>query len=128
LQANFASVLLFQIIANFESILQIAIDLCTLHTFQSSKLKEEGGGMKKKQSQAERVIAKFGGARRLYAALKEIDPVNCRTPSIIYRWTYPRQKGGTGGVIPTAAWTGILKAARIEGIFLTEDDFFPGER
>ena len=81
-----------------------------------------------KQSQAERVIAKFGGARKLYRLLKEIDPECCWNPSSIYRWTYPREKGGTGGVIPSRAMKIIVKAARLHGVLVDGDDFFPGRR
>lgn len=74
-------------------------------------------------TQAERVINKFGGAKRLLAALKAVGfPKN---PATVYRWLYPREKGGTGGIIPTKAWPDILTAARIEGIFLTAEDVGP---
>lgn len=81
----------------------------------------------KKRSQAVRVIEKFGGARRLAVILKTVDPENSLNPSSIYRWTYPREKGGTGGVIPTAALPLLIRAARMEGLFLTPEDLYPGE-
>lgn len=74
-------------------------------------------------SQADRVIEKFGGARALMRALKLVGyELN---PSSIYRWTYTKENGGTGGLIPTAAWDKIVKVARMIGVFLTEEDFDP---
>ena len=69
--------------------------------------------------QAGRIIEKFGGHKRLAAVLG----VHRAT---IYRWTWPREKGGTGGVIPTKMVSQIIRAARVEGIFLSSDDLFPG--
>lgn len=83
---------------------------------------------KPKRSQAQRIIDKFGGARRLVSILNTIDPSTSRAPSSIYKWLYSRSKGGTGGVIPTSALPLVLKAARLEGIFLTAEDLYPGER
>ncbi len=69
-------------------------------------------------NQAEKIIAKFGNARRL-AELIGVHPVN------VYRWTYPRARGGTDGLIPTSSLAKILMAARTDGILLTIDDFSP---
>jgi hypothetical protein len=77
-------------------------------------------------SQAERIIERFGGARalsRIFAAMG----IN-RTPSSIYKWTYPREKGGTDGIIPTSAWPDLLSAARIHGILISEEEFDPRNR
>ena len=80
-----------------------------------------------KRSQAQRIIDKFGGHARLFHALKLVDPECCAFVSNIYRWTYPRSKYGTGGIVPTRMLPILLKAARIEGILLTPEDLFPGE-
>ncbi|CAB4121016.1 hypothetical protein UFOVP7_14 [uncultured Caudovirales phage] len=69
-------------------------------------------------NQAEKIISKFGNARRL-AELIGVHPVN------VYRWTYPRARGGTDGLIPTSSLAKILLAARTDGILLTLDDFVP---
>jgi hypothetical protein len=42
----------------------------------------------------------------------------------IYRWRYPVEKGGTGGVVPSQHQQKILDAARREGVPLTTADFF----
>jgi hypothetical protein len=71
-------------------------------------------------SQAHRVIAKFGRPRDLCRALA-LAGEEVRDPSVVYRWTYERPMG-TGGLIPNAAIPAILKAARLQGIMLTVDD------
>ncbi len=45
----------------------------------------------------------------------------------VYRWTYPREKGGSDGAIPTRHQAQLLKGARDRGISLTPVDFFPCE-
>lgn len=79
------------------------------------------------QTQAQRVIAKFGGAYKLAQALNRLEPEKRRDPSNVFRWTYPRTKGGTGGMIPAGAMLDVLDAAKSEGILLTPDDFYPGK-
>lgn len=71
-------------------------------------------------TQAERVIAKFGGARRLAEAFKTAGFY--KGPASIYKWTYPREKGGTAGVIPTKAWPILHKVARLNGVLITAQD------
>lgn len=75
------------------------------------------------KSQAQRIIDKFGNPYRLSAALKRAGIT--RNATAIYKWTYPRSKGGTDGLIPTKALNEILAAARLEGIMLTQDDLDP---
>lgn len=64
---------------------------------------------------AERVIDKFGTAARL-AELAGIDK------SSVYRWGYPKDKGGTDGAIPHGNHGAIMKAAVTAGIKLTRSD------
>lgn len=66
--------------------------------------------------QAENIIKKFGGAGRLAVALG-------KPRSTIYKWTYPTEKGGTGGVIPHWNYGAIKEIADLNGIELTEEDF-----
>lgn len=75
------------------------------------------------KTQAQRIIDKFGNAYKLSQALKRAG-VN-RNANAIYKWTYSREKGGTGGLIPTKAVAEILSAARLEGILLTQEDLDP---
>lgn len=80
------------------------------------------------ETQAVRVIKKFGGARNLMRLLEQVDPDNAINPSSIYRWTYPKEKGGTGGVIPTRALPILIRAARYAGIFIDIEDLYPAKR
>lgn len=82
-------------------------------------------------NQATRVIARFGGVSSL---LRALDMVSVSTGersrssrATIYKWSYPRSRGGTGGLIPASALHLVLKAARLEGILLTADDLNPEE-
>lgn len=74
-------------------------------------------------NQAERLIRRFGGAQRLVSILKAIG--HPMRPSAIYKWTYPKEKGGTGGIIPTRAWPLLMLAARYEGVVITQDETDP---
>lgn len=66
---------------------------------------------------AERIIAKFGGP----AVVAEITK---RDISRVHRWTYPPEKGGSGGIIPPKAQDMLLAEAAARGIALTRDEFF----
>lgn len=76
---------------------------------------------KPKRSQAERVLRKFKGARRLAVLIR-------RHPASVYKWTYPRERGGTGGLVPTEAWPAIAAAALVKGVKLTRNDTDPNPR
>jgi hypothetical protein len=66
---------------------------------------------------ASRVIAKCGG-HALVAKWVKVDV------SQVYRWTYDKSRGGTGGVVPTRHQHELLAKARAQGIDLTGADFF----
>lgn len=68
--------------------------------------------------QAKRVIAKLGGA---YSAAR----ISGLEVSAIYRWTYPKERGGTEGLIPAASLARVIDAAAKEGIELTSEDLDP---
>ena len=67
---------------------------------------------------AEYVIKKCGGA----AAVAKIVG---RTESAVYRWTYSKKDGGTGGTIPSTPQNLLLKAADAGLVSLSPGDFFP---
>lgn len=69
-------------------------------------------------SQAQRIIRKFGGARRL-ARLLEFEA------SRVYKWTYPRERGGTDGLIPPPVVPRIQTLAELEKVTLTDSDWAP---
>lgn len=67
---------------------------------------------------ARSVIAKCGGL----AAVVEMTgrhPTRCR------RWMYPKERGGTGGLIPIEVAIRLLDEADRRGIALKADDFLP---
>lgn len=63
------------------------------------------------------IIAKCNG----HAVIADICGVHVTR---VYRWTYPVEKGGSGGVIPTRHQAQLLKGARERGIDLRPEDFF----
>lgn len=63
---------------------------------------------------AENIIAKLGGAQKV------ADMLDLNVTSV-HRWTYPKSKGGTGGMIPARHMTALLTAS---GGKLKHRDFF----
>lgn len=47
-----------------------------------------------------------------------------RDISRVHRWTYPQEKGGSGGIIPPKAQDMLLAAAPAYGVSLSRDEFF----
>lgn len=76
-------------------------------------------------TQADRIFLKFGGVPALKKALERLGGDATRSLSAIYRWNLPRKKGGSDGTIPTSAQNDIMRAARVEGVHLTPEDWFP---
>jgi len=72
------------------------------------------------QDIAARVIEKCGG----HQAVAEITGVHI---SRVHRWTYPKDRGGTDGVIPTGHQQTLLSEAVKRGIDLSPEDFFDSE-
>jgi hypothetical protein len=66
---------------------------------------------------ARRVIGKCGGPRRV-AEWLGISVVS------VYRMTYPKRRGGTGGLIPARHQAALLRRAAREGVDLAPADFF----
>ena len=72
---------------------------------------------------AKRVVDAFGGAGNLAKAIG-------RNVSRVHRWTYPEDRGGTGGAIPggTKMLRNILAAAKQRGIDLSFEDLINPEQ
>lgn len=70
-------------------------------------------------NQSKNIIQKFGGAPAVARALKMSIPQ-------VYKWTYPKKRGGTDGLIPARHQISIYTHARNNGIDLKPDDFFEG--
>lgn len=69
---------------------------------------------------AERIIAKFGGS-------KAVAEVIHRARQNVERWTKPRDKGGTGGLVPIDHAVELARHAAAAGIPLRLDEFFPND-
>jgi len=66
---------------------------------------------------AQNITRKFGGAAHL-AAVVGVDV------STVYRWSYPCNRGGTGGIIPAKYHQMILDRSKCIGVDLSPSDFF----
>lgn len=62
------------------------------------------------------IISRMGGVEAVAA-------ITGRHISRVYRWTYPVERGGTGGEIPRKEARKILAYARDNGIGLSAEDF-----
>lgn len=79
------------------------------------------GAVSRAETQAQRIVARFGGARKLVAALLAIgEAVAVET---VYRWMYPHSN--PAGVIPARQVDKIVRAAYHAGINLTDRDWSP---
>lgn len=65
---------------------------------------------------AHSVIRKIGIAK--------VAEVTGKHVSRVYRWMYPKENGGTGGLIPQPDARLLLEYARSAGIELSAEDFF----
>lgn len=68
--------------------------------------------------QAAKILKKLGGPRRVAVALG-IDPAT------VYKWTYEKSRGGTGGIIPSSSISKVQKFAQQAGVELTAQDWTP---
>lgn len=66
---------------------------------------------------AERIIEKCGG-------VKATAEIVGKSESWVYRWTYDKDKGGTGGTVPRSAQEKIMRAARDGTVPVRAEDFF----
>ena len=66
---------------------------------------------------ASHIIALLGGPQ----ATAELAGVHI---SRVFRWTYPKARGGTGGLVPAQHQQHLLDSARARGIALEPSDFF----
>lgn len=50
-----------------------------------------------------------------------------RDETRVRRWTYPKDRGGTDGLIPSECQRALMEAARWRGLPLTAEHFFPAQ-
>lgn len=65
---------------------------------------------------AKSVIAKIG--------LEKVREITGKDVSRVYRWMYPKERGGTGGRVPQDDAEKLLAYAKKNAIELTPADFF----
>lgn len=68
---------------------------------------------------AKSIIAKIG--------IEKVSELTGKHVSRVYRWMYPKERGGTGGLIPQSDAPALLKYARDNSIDISPADFFPVE-
>jgi hypothetical protein len=69
---------------------------------------------------ARTIIARFGGP-------DAVRQVTGASRTRIYRWTQPKERGGTDGVIPMPQARKLLQHAKEAGLPVSADDFLPSE-
>ncbi|MDP2495880.1 hypothetical protein Q8W25_17765 [Shimia thalassica] len=67
---------------------------------------------------AKTIIQIFGGEA-------DVARITERSVSRVYCWTYPKEKGGTGGLIPAECQQQLMAYARLNDLPLKPEDFFP---
>lgn len=67
------------------------------------------------------IIEVLGGVRR-------VAEVTGRHYSRVYRWMYPDERGGTGGIIPAREQKKLLSFAQENNLDLIPSDFFDASR
>lgn len=67
---------------------------------------------------ANSIISRLGG-------LIVVQTVTGASRTRVYRWTQPKENGGTGGLIPLAHAPKLLEYAKANRIKVSADDFFP---
>ena len=65
---------------------------------------------------AKSIIAKIG--------IDKVSEITGKHVSRVYRWMYPKDRGGTGGFIPQADVPTLLSYAKANNIDLSADEFF----
>jgi hypothetical protein len=67
------------------------------------------------------IISRFGGPDKVQEITKA-------SRTRVYRWTQPKEAGGTGGLIPMVHAVKLIDEARRTGIEISLDDFSPASR
>ncbi|SOC45732.1 hypothetical protein SAMN05892877_117121 [Rhizobium subbaraonis] len=65
---------------------------------------------------AKSIIAKIG--------IDKVSEITGKHVSRVYRWMYPKERGGTGGMIPQSEAPALLAYAKANKIELSPADFF----
>ncbi|MBM7044072.1 hypothetical protein [Rhizobium lusitanum] len=65
---------------------------------------------------AKSIIAKIG--------IDKVAEITGKHVSRVYRWMYPKERGGTGGMIPNSEVPALLAFAKANNIDLSPAEFF----
>jgi putative alpha-1,2-mannosidase len=66
---------------------------------------------------ASKIIERFGGAPK-------VAEIVGTERTAVYKWTYPRERGGSDGLIPSKYHAILLRAAKERKLKLKPEDFF----
>jgi hypothetical protein len=61
---------------------------------------------------------------KLCGGFSAVAELLCMSEIQVRKWTYPVDRGGTGGFVPTKRQASLMDAAKSVGIDLTPDHFF----
>lgn len=64
---------------------------------------------------------------RLRRGIREAVEITGRTEATVYKWMYPRDRGGTGGFVPSADQQMMLRWSAVKKAGLAADHFFPAD-
>lgn len=67
------------------------------------------------------IINRFGGPG-------EVEAITKASRTRVYRWMQPKERGGTGGLIPMVHAVKLIAEARKKGIEISLDDFVVAEK
>jgi hypothetical protein len=75
------------------------------------------------------LILKFGGPDgTLNQGIDAVATITGVNKTRVYRWMYPREKGGTDGLIPNKHAIKLIAHAREQRLAIDLEDFFSGAR
>lgn len=78
---------------------------------------------------AHALILKFSGPDgTLHKGIEAVAAITGADPTRVYRWMRPKEKGGTGGMIPNRHADKLLDHARRKRLPVEAGDFFSGAR
>ena len=61
----------------------------------------------------------------LCGGFKAVSAITGRDETRVRRWTYSKERGGSGGLIPSDMQQVLMRAARAKGLPLAPEHFFP---
>jgi transposase len=80
--------------------------------------------MEKYLEPAHTVIRKFAVNGKLSSGIDLISEITGSDRTSVYRWMRPKEKGGTGGLVPTKQQPKLLEYAKENRLALATADFF----